>query len=149
MYHKVVLKYYQKTFWWKVCKLSFKSLKKTVIELRGELAALRQTTDNLSRDLAESKANEIEAQTEAARCKDKLDKLRTSHETVRKQARAEIETVREQLSSLQCMNEKTLQDLAACEMGTVAALSNIDTLQQSNNKLSQDLEHAKSQQVAD
>jgi outer membrane murein-binding lipoprotein Lpp len=90
-------------------------IKKDCNRITGQLAALRQTTDNLSRDLAESKANEIEAQTEAARCKEKLDKLRTSHETIRKQALAESETIREQLSSLQCMNEKTLQDLTACD----------------------------------
>jgi outer membrane murein-binding lipoprotein Lpp len=88
----------------------------------GQLAALRQTTDNLARDLADSKANEIEAQAEAARCKEKLDKLRTSHETIqRASSRAEIVTSakageqhaayqREDVAGSSCKRERTRRE---------------------------------------
>jgi chromosome segregation ATPase len=101
----------------------------------GQLAALGQTTDNLLRDLAESKANEIEAQTDAARNKEKFDKLRTSHETIQKQAHAEIETLQKQLSNMQCMNEKTLLDLAASERDKEEALKNVHRSQDELDKL--------------
>jgi chromosome segregation ATPase len=120
-------------------------IKKERDRMAGELAVLRQTTANLSRDLAESKANEIEAQTEAAHCKEKLDKLRTSHETIQKQARAEIETLQKQVNNMRFFNVQTLVD----QKGKIEALRNIDILQlqQNNSELSQDLYYSKLQQA--
>jgi predicted nuclease with TOPRIM domain len=60
-------------------------------------------------------------------------------------ARVEIETLQKQLSNMQHMNEKALQDLATSEEGKVEVTTNVDTLQENNNKLRQDLEHFKSQ----
>lgn len=94
-------------------------------QIVGELAALRQTSEDLFRNLTKSKANENEAQGDSECFKKKTDKLLEANKT----KDTEIETLRKDLGRLQSINNKMSLDLAASNKEKLEALQTVERSQ--------------------